>query len=107
MKKTANYDVRRGSIDRNESTKEAESDDCIVNNVSGIKINFIFNLICTAFFYYEHSYNIYYLYTVYKNIGKPVTSNYSPSRCVPHILATCIKFLKFIPNARFSMCCRC
>lgn len=37
MKKTANFDVRRGAIDRNESTKETETDDYAVNNVSGLK----------------------------------------------------------------------
>lgn len=39
MKKTANYDIRRGSMDRNESNEEVESDEYIVNNVSRIKIN--------------------------------------------------------------------
>lgn len=37
--------------------------------------------------------------TVYKNIGKPITSDYHTSRCISNILAVSIAFLKFIPNA--------
>lgn len=36
MKKTANYDIRHSSMDRNKSTSAAESDDDIIKNVSNL-----------------------------------------------------------------------
>jgi len=38
MKKTANYDIRHGSMDRKKSTTITESDDDIIKNVSNLKI---------------------------------------------------------------------
>jgi len=37
MKKTANYDIRHGSMDKKKSTTVIESDDDIIKNVSNLK----------------------------------------------------------------------
>lgn len=38
MKKTANYDVRHGSVDRKKCTTVTETDEYVINNVSGLKL---------------------------------------------------------------------
>lgn len=45
MKKTANYDVRHASVDRKKCATVTETDDYVVNNVSGLYLKLPINLI--------------------------------------------------------------